>query len=156
MSFSQDKFQATIIGNLVANPSIIENDNGSKTCYCRIATNPKARRFAKDGTELSPEERVKFRTVLDLKINKTQAAEKFMELLKLGDRVLLEGVLGTRKVKKGFWSQKEQRFVTITVDVDNDESNIQEIIEDRLVMWVYDFSKVLSSSGGKNDTVAQV
>jgi single-stranded DNA-binding protein len=153
MSLTQDRFEATIVGNLIAKPTVVENEDGSKVCLCRVATNPRAKRFDRDGKEISHAERSKYRSVVDLKVVKQSTAERFSEFLQLGDRVILEGNLGTKKIRKGIWSPKEQKLVSVTIDVDND-GGTQEIMEDRLVMWVHHFSKVVSSKG--NNLVEQM
>lgn len=145
MSLNQDDFTSTIVGNLISEPNLVEDDNGNKVCYCKIATNPKAKKFdLKTGRELSPEERNKRRSFIELKIPKTAAAEKFAQLFSLGDRAYLSGELGTRKVKKAFWSDKEEKYISLKVDVDDDGKNVQEVWEDRLMMWVDEFAKVLN------------
>jgi hypothetical protein len=148
MSMNQDRFYGEITGNLISEPNLVDDGEGNKVCYCKIATNSKARRFdPKTGRELSPEERNKRRSFVELKIAKTAAAEKFAKLFKQGDRANLKGTLGTRRLQKPFWSEKEQRYITIKVDVDEDGKNSQEIWEERLMMWVEDFSKVVSQDG---------
>lgn len=148
MSLNQDEFTTTIVGNLIAEPNLVEDENGNKVCYCKIATNPKAKKFdLKTGKEMSPEERNKRRSFVELKIPKTAAAEKFAQLFAVGDRAYLKGELGTRKVKKAFWSDKDERYISLQVDVDEDGKNIQEVYEDRIMMWVEEFAKVLNEDG---------
>lgn len=147
MSLTQDRFEGTIVGNLIAKPILVKNEDGSKVCLCRIATNPKARKFDSEGKEISHTERSKFRSIIDVKVMKQNMADKFYEHLQIGDRVILEGNLGTKKIKKGVWSPKEQKLVSITVDVDNDGQSVQEILEDRLIMWVHHFTKVINDKG---------
>jgi single-stranded DNA-binding protein len=153
MSLTQDRFEATLVGNLIAKPTLVENEDGSKVCLCRVATNPRAKRFDnRTGKEIPAAERSKYRSVVDLKVVKQSMAERFAEFLQSGDRVILEGHLGTKKIRKGIWSPKEQKLVSVTIDIDNDGQSI-EIMEDRLVMWVHHFSKVVNSKG--NNLVEQ-
>lgn len=154
MSLTQDRFEATIVGNLIAKPTVVENEDGSKVCLCRVATNPRAKRFDHDGKEIPAADRSKYRSVVDLKVVKQSLSERFADFLQIGDRVILEGHLGTKKIRKGIWSPKEQKLVSVTIDVDDDGQSSQEIMEDRLVMWVHHFTKVVNSRG--NNLVEQV
>lgn len=149
MSVNQDSFKGKIVGNLIAEPNLVEDEDGNKVCYCKVATNSKARKFdPKTGRELSPEERNKRRSFVELKIGKTAAAEKFAQLFSQGDRISVEGELGTRRVKKAFWSEKDEKYISVTVDVDNDGKNVQEVWEDRQMMWVEEFAKVVTAAEG--------
>jgi hypothetical protein len=148
MSMNQDKFYGEITGNLISEPNLVEDEEGNKVCYCKIATNSKARKTdPRSGRELTPEERNKRRSFVELKIAKSGAAEKFAKLFRQGDRANLKGTLGTRRIQKSFWSEKEQKYVTIKVDVDDDGKNVQEVWEERQMMWVEEFSKVISQDG---------
>lgn len=148
MSKNQDAFTATIRGNLISEPNLVEDEEGNKVCYCKIATNPKAKRFdPKTNRELTAEERNKRRSFVELKIPRSAAAVKFHALFKKGDRAELVGELGTRREEKVFWSEKAQKYVTVKVDIDNDGKNVQEIYEDQIMMWVEDFSKVVAQEG---------
>ena len=143
-TLNQDQFDAIIVGNLVSDPNLIEDEDGNKICFCRVATNPRAKKFdPKTGRELTPEERNKRRSFVELKITSTAAAEKFAELFVEGDRLRLEGEIGTRRVEKGFWSKKEGRFVSVNIDVDDDGKNVQDVYEGLLLMWVHHFSKIV-------------
>jgi single-stranded DNA-binding protein len=149
MSINQDCFTSVIVGNLISEPNLVEDEDGNKVCYCKVATNSKARKFdPKTGRELSPDERNKRRSFVELKIAKTAAAEKFAQLFSQGDRIRCEGEMGTRRVKKAFWSIKDEKYVSVSVDVDNDKKNIQEVLEDRLMMWVEEFAKVITAAEG--------
>lgn len=149
MSLHQDSFKGKIVGNLISDPSLVDDDNGSKICLCRVATNTKGRKFdPKTGRELRPDERHKYRSVVELRIVKPAVADKFAKLFKYGDRVTIKGEFGTRKVKKSFWSEKDREYVNIQVDVDNDGQNIQDVWEDQLVMVVDEFAKIVLSSEG--------
>lgn len=148
MSLNQDAFEGTIVGNLIAEPTLVEDEEGNKVCYCKVATNSKARKFdPKTGRELSPEERNKRRSFVELKVPKTAAAAKFASLFQMGDRIWVKGDLGTRRVQKAFWSEKDEKYIKVVVDVDNDGKNEQEVWEDRLLMWVEEFAKVLTHEG---------
>jgi single-stranded DNA-binding protein len=148
-NLNQDQFDVIIVGNLISEPSIIEDEDGNKVCFCRVATNPKAKKFdQRTGKELTPEERNKRRSFIELKITKTSAAEKFMQMFSQGDRIRVEGEIGTKRIEKAFWSKKEGKSISVTVDVDDDGQNVQEILEDRMVMWVYNFNKVTKDQHG--------
>jgi len=143
-NLNQDQFDAVIVGNLVSDPNLIEDEGGNKICFCRVATNPRSKKFdPKTGRELTPEERNKRRSFVELKITSTAAAEKFAELFVEGDRVRLEGEIGTRRVEKGFWSKKEGKFISVNIDVDDDGKNVQDVYEGLLLMWVHHFSKIV-------------
>jgi single-stranded DNA-binding protein len=143
-SLAHDQFDAIIVGNLVSEPRLLEDEEGNKVCWCTVATNPRARKVdPMTGRELTPEERNKTRSFVDLKIAKTSSAEKFAKLLSEGDRVRLEGEMGTKKVEKSVWSKSKQKRVPVKVDVDGDRTNIQEVYDDRWIMWVDTFSKVI-------------
>jgi single-stranded DNA-binding protein len=142
-NLNQDQFDAVIVGNLVSDPNLIEDEDGNKICFCRVATNPRAKKFdPKTGRELTPEERNKRRSFVELRL-KSGAAERFAELFVEGDRVRLEGEIGTRRIEKGFWSKKEGRFVSVNIDVDDDGKNVQDVYEGLLLMWVHHFSKIV-------------
>lgn len=150
MSLGQDAFKTEIVGNLTSDPVLVEDDSGSgnKVCYCKVATNPMAQKYdLRTGRELTPEERNKRRSFVELKITKTAAAEKFAEMFRKGDRAQLKGQCGTRRVEKAFWSEKDEKYLTVQVDVDNDGKNIQNIWEDRIMMWVDEFARVEIDSG---------
>jgi single-stranded DNA-binding protein len=143
-SLAHDQFDAIIVGNLVSEPRLTEDEEGNKVCWCSVATNPRARKIdLKTGKEMNAEARNKRRSFVELKITKTAAAEKFAEALGEGDRVRLEGEMGTKKVEKSFWSKKQQKQVPAKVDVDGDGKNIQDVYEERWIMWVDTFSKVI-------------
>jgi hypothetical protein len=143
-SLAQDQFDAIIVGNLVAEPKLVEDERGNKVCYCTVATNPKARLIdLKTGRKKNPEDRNKRRSFIDLKITKTPAAEKFAKMFSEGDRIRLEGQIGTKKVAKLFWSEKQQKLVPGKVDIDRDGKQVQSVYEDRWIMWVETFSKVV-------------
>jgi|GEM_PF-5438814 len=147
-SLAQDQFDAIIVGNLVTEPRLTEDESGNKVCYCTVATNPKARLLdLKTGKKNNPEARNKRRSFVGLKITKTSAAEKFAKMFSEGDRIRLEGQIGTKKVAKLFWSEKQQKLVPGKVDIDRDGKQIQSIYEDRWIMWVETFSKVVHDEG---------
>jgi hypothetical protein len=145
---NRDEFWVKIVGNLITDPKLVEDDEGNKICYCRVATNPRARKVdPNSGETLSNEERNKLRTFADLKLRKTAAAEKFFEYLHAGDRVWIEGEGGTKKQPKMYWSEVEGAYTEVQVDVDGDGKNPQTIMEDRLVIRVSRFGKVETTHG---------
>lgn len=148
MSLSQDRYYGEIVGNLVSDPKLFEDLDGNKVCYCRIAVNPKAKKLdPRTKQVLSEEERNLRKAYIDLKIPKSAMAEKFAARLKKGDRVSVTGEMGNRKVEKLFWSKKENTFVSVTVDIDEDGQNCQKVYENHPMMWVDEFSQVIIDSG---------
>jgi len=144
VSKKRDELTVRTIGNLISSPKLIEDGEGNKICYCRIATNPRARKFDKEtNRELTKEERNRSRTIAELKITNTAMAELFHRNMNIRDRVEIVGEGGTKQVEKLFWSNKNQDWVTLTIDVDEDGKNIQTIMEDRLIVYVKDFTKIL-------------
>jgi single-stranded DNA-binding protein len=142
-ALNRDEFWVRIIGNLIKKPKLVEDDDGNKVCYCKIATNPRARRFdPKTGQKMTEEERNNLRTIANIKITKGSTAERFSELFDQGDRVWIEGEGGTRKVLKKFWSEEEGKYISIKLDVDENGKNLEEITEDQLVIRVYKFGKI--------------
>lgn len=146
MSMNKDEFYVKIVGNLVTNPKLAEDEEGNKVCYCKIATNPRAKKVdPRTGKPLSKEERTRLRTFAELKIPKTAAAEKFFNMMTQWDRVWVEGEGGTKKVPKLLWSEEEQRKTEYLVDVDGKEENYEPLMEDCLVVRVWKFGKIIKS-----------
>ena len=145
MSLHKDEFFVKIVGNLTANPKIASDEEGNKVCYCRIATNPRAKKVdPRTGKTLSEKERCRLRTFAELKVPKTAAAEKFYAVLQDGDRVRIEGEGGTKRVPKMVKSEEDGRWYEYQIDVDGDGKNLQTLMEDRLVIRVYRFEKILT------------
>jgi hypothetical protein len=141
---NKDEFYVKIVGNLITDPKLAEDEEGNKVCYCRIATNPRAKKVdPRTGKTLTEKERTRLRTFAELKIPKTAAAEKFYENLRDKDRVWIEGEGGTKRVPKMLWSEEEGRYTEYLVDVDGDEKHYQPLLEDRLVIRVYRFGKII-------------
>jgi hypothetical protein len=145
---NRDEFYVKIVGNLITDPKIAQDEDGNKVCYCRIATNPRAKKVdPRTGKVLTDKERHRLRTFAELKIPKTAAAEKFFDNMSAGDRIWLEGEGGTKQVPKMLWSEEEGRYTEYMVDVDGDEKHYQPLLEDRLVIRVYRFGKVSNDNG---------
>lgn len=143
-SFSRDRFDATIVGNLMADPFLSEDKGGNKFCSCKVATNPRARKTdPRTGRETHPEERNKRRSIIELRISDTSKAERFAKGFSEGDRVWLEGEIGTKTAEKTFWSSKQQKRVSVKADVDGDGKNMQDIHEKQWIMWVENFIKIV-------------
>jgi hypothetical protein len=143
LSIQKDEFSITMIGNLIADPKLIEDEDGNKVCFCRIASNPRARKVdPKTGKAIPDEERNRLRTHADLKIRSSEAAEIFYQTFKKHDRVWIKGEGGTKKIPKMYWSEVDQQYTPCEVDVDSDGKNVQLVTEDRLVIRVRRFMPV--------------
>jgi hypothetical protein len=140
LSLLKDKFEVKIVGNLVADPKIAQDEEGDKVCYCKIATNPRAKKIDKRTKKvLTDKERKRLRTVAELKIANSNMAEKFFAGLQDGDRIWLEGEGGTKRVNQKFKSKKDGSWGEYEVDIDGETQVIKENV---LVVRVYDFGKV--------------
>jgi hypothetical protein len=147
MSKKQDTFNVEATGNLISTPTLVEDAEGNKVCYCRMATNPNAKKYTEDGEEVSREDRNKTRAILDLKITNTAMAEIFHDFFNIKDRIHVKGEGYTRQVEKKYWSPKQNSYIPISVDIDEDGQNVVTLMEDRLVIRVHDFSKVEIRNG---------
>jgi single-stranded DNA-binding protein len=145
MSMNKDEFTVSIIGNLVSKPKLVEDEEGNKVCYARIATNPRARKIDPQTNEpVSNEVRNRLRSIVELKVTRTAAAEKFDELLKVGDRVWINGEAGTRQVPKYFLFPEENKWYQVSVDIEGEKV---DVMEDRLIVRVHKFGKIEQSKG---------
>jgi single-stranded DNA-binding protein len=148
LSLNKDTFEVKIVGNLITDPKIAQDEEGNKVCYCRIATNPRARKVdIRTGKVLTDTERHRLRTFADIKIPKTSAAEKFFDNMRAGDRVWIEGEGGTKKVPRKIWSEEDQAYVNFEVDVDGRNEHFEVITDDQLVIRVYKFGKIINDRG---------
>lgn len=143
MSLNRDEFWVKIRGNAVQDPRLVgENES---VCICKIATNPRARRVdPRTQEEIPNQERNATRTFVDLRIERPAMASKFAELIQSGDRIWVEGECETRRSKKLFWSDKEQAYVPVVVDIDEDGRRMEQMVEERLVMRVQEFGKIIT------------
>jgi hypothetical protein len=148
LSMSKDEFYVKIVGNLIADPKLAQDEEGNKVCYCKIATNPRAKKVdPRTGKTLSEKERTRLRTFAELKIPKTAAAEKFFASMSNQDRVWVEGEGGTKRVPKMVKSEEDGKWYEYQIDVDGDGKNLQTLSEDRLVIRVYKFGKIVNHDG---------
>lgn len=148
MSMNKDEFFVKIVGNLIADPKLAEDEEGNKVCYCKIATNPRAKKVdPRTGKVLSDKERTRLRTFAELKIPRTAAAEKFFSMMSNQDRVWIEGEGGTKRVPKMVKSAEDDKWYEYQIDVDGDGKNLQTLTEDRLVVRVYRFGKIINQDG---------
>ena len=147
MSLSRDKLDVDVIGNIVQKPKLIEE--GDKIVgRARIATNPRAHKIDPRTGELVPDsKRKQRRTFVELRIDKPSIAENFYENIRLNDRIWVKGESETISIPKLFWSEKENKLITIKVDVDEDGKNIILVTEERLLMHVETFGKIELSGG---------
>lgn len=144
---NRDEYNVRIVGNLVQEPELVEDEEGNKVCYSKIATNPRAQKFDKDGNRIPDEERNRYRSFVSIIIPKTAAAEKFYEFMDERDRVWVEGEQKNKRVPQLFWSEKEQKYVTIDIDIDKDGRDIQTIMENQAIVRVHKFGKVRYTDG---------
>lgn len=146
---NKDEFFVKIVGNLIADPKIAQDEDGNKVCYCKIATNPRAKKVdPRTGKVLSDKERHRLRTFAELKIPKTAAAEKFFNSMRDQDRVWIEGEGGTKRVPKMVKSKEDGCWYEYQIDIDGDGKNLQTLTEDRLVIRVFRFGKVITDRHG--------
>jgi single-stranded DNA-binding protein len=146
VSLNRDEFYVRIRGNVVQDPKLV-GDNES-VCVCKIATNPRARRVdPRTQEEIPDEKRNATRTFLDMRFERPAMAAKFAENIHKGNRIWIEGEAETSRREKLFWSDKEQDWVPVTVDIDGDGKRLEQIIEERIVVRVQDFGRIVNQDG---------
>lgn len=147
MILSRDKFEVDVIGNIVREPKLVQ-ENGIYIARSRIACNPRAHKIdPKTGDIVPDEKRKERRTFIELRVDKTSIAENFYSNITLNDRVWVQGECETINIPKLFHSNKENKLIPIKVDVDEDGKNIVLMTEERLLMHVKSFGKIELSEG---------
>lgn len=130
---NQDEIFIRVVGNLIADPLLHDDGKNGKTCICKIASNPPAKRWNPRTNEpISDKERNKTRSIMQLRFVKAAEAEDFAKKYKAGDRVIIEGDAISKEVPKMCYSHKEKHLIPCIVDVDGDRKNIEHVMESRL------------------------